>query len=40
MTASSEEEEKEKLQSHPFAGYLSKPFSKEDLEKIIGEILH
>ncbi len=40
MTASSEEEVKEKLQSHPFAGYLSKPFSKEDLEKIIGEILH
>ena len=40
MTASSRDEVGNKLEEHGFAGYLSKPFKKEDLEKIINEILN
>jgi signal transduction histidine kinase/CheY-like chemotaxis protein len=40
MTASSRDEIGNKLEEHGFAGYLSKPFKREDLEKIIYEILN
>ena len=40
MTASPEDEVADKIKEHGFNGYLSKPFKKEDLEKIINEILN
>ena len=40
MTASSRDEIGNKLEEHGFAGYLSKPFKREDLEKIVNELLN
>lgn len=40
MTASSEDEVKSKIEEHGFRGYLSKPFNKEALDKIIKETLN
>ncbi len=40
MTASSEDEVKEKIKTHSFDGYLGKPFNKESLEEILKETLN
>lgn len=40
MTASSEDEVKDKIIEHGFNGYLSKPFNKESLDKIIENTLN
>lgn len=40
MTASSEDEVKEKIIEHGFKGYLGKPINKESLDKIIKETLN
>jgi len=39
MTASSEDEVKDKLEEYQFNGYLAKPFKKEELDKVINEVL-
>ena len=39
MTASPKDEVQDKLDKYKFAGYLSKPFTKEDLDKLINDIL-
>ena len=39
MTASSEDEVKDKLEKYKFDGYLSKPFNKDELDKVIRDIL-
>ena len=39
MTASREDEVKDKIDEYKFAGYLSKPFKKEDLDKLINDLL-
>ena len=40
MTASPEDEVKDKIEEHKFDGYLGKPFKKEDLETLLSEILN
>ncbi len=40
MTASSEDEVKDKLKEHKFNGYLSKPFKQEELEKLLDSLLN
>jgi len=39
MTASSQDEVQGKLDEYKFDGYLSKPFKKEDLEKVLNDLL-
>ncbi len=40
MTASPEDEVKDKIEEHKFDGYLGKPFKKEDLESLLSDILN
>ncbi len=40
LTASSRDEVNDKLEKHGFDGYLSKPFNKEDLEKLLELLLN
>jgi len=39
MTASSEDEVKDKIETYKFDGYLAKPFKKEELDKVINDLL-
>ncbi len=39
MTASSEDEVRDKLEEYKFDGYLSKPFKKEQLDKVLNDLL-
>ena len=39
MTASSEDEVKDKIEEYKFDGYLAKPFKKEELDKVINDLL-